>query len=294
MILLLENLSPNNFSKAINFLLLHEKFCLSLWNLFYIHEKITFPTNPENFFLITDEKTKKIEALIFKKPKGSIFHCFSFAEKKNIQEITSELKIALKKILQKIFINANCYSVSGSELGTKLILSIIKSTPIEVNDYHLLEHKKTTLPCKIVLPNNFSLQTCTTNDAKRLYQLQKMYEIIEVLPRGKTHNKILCILSLERNLAKYPTYGICVKNHFIAKAGVNAISPHCGQIGGVFTHSQYRSKGFAKFLVSQINNLLYNKKKSAVLFVRKTNAPAIKAYSDIGFYKIGNYTIAYF
>ncbi|MGL4981952.1 MAG: GNAT family N-acetyltransferase [Treponemataceae bacterium] len=294
MTLRLENITQKTFKKTISFLLSYEKYCLSLWNFFYINDQIILPKNSENFFLIIDDEYNKIEAVIFKRKKGSILHCFSFSKLNSMDEVSTLLKTQLASIVQNLFADGDFSSIAGSMHGTKFILENCKKKLRETNDYYLLEHKKSSSPCSVVLPNKFFLQLCTPNDAENLYHLQRMYELVEVLPRGKKHNKLTCMLSLQKSLARYPTYAICAKTTFIAKAGINAISPHCGQIGGVFTHSQYRANGFAKFLVSHLQQDLAEKQKSCILFVRKTNLPAIKAYTDIGFFKIGNYTIAYF
>lgn len=66
------------------------------------------------------------------------------------------------------------------------------------------------------------------------------------------------------------------------------------QVGGVYTRPEHRSEGIAKHLVQHQNADMcanYNA-KIAVLFTAEDNLPAQKAYSRVGFQKVGAFGIS--
>ncbi len=79
----------------------------------------------------------------------------------------------------------------------------------------------------------------------------------------------------------------------ISFTGFNAIMPDCVQIGGVFTPPALRSKGFARTAVAlHLDEARKNGANRAILFA--SGEPAVRAYSGIGFLKIGHFTLKIF
>jgi len=98
---------------------------------------------------------------------------------------------------------------------------------------------------------------------------------------------------LSRNLTKYlswisrmPVYGVFIDNELVSYAGSFLQLPQIWMIGGVYTHPNHRSKGYATLATSAITEEALRNADSASLFVRVDNYPAIKVYEKIGYKKI--------
>lgn len=79
----------------------------------------------------------------------------------------------------------------------------------------------------------------------------------------------------------------------ISFTGFNATMPDCVQIGGVFTPPELRAKGFARTAVAlHLEEARKNGASRAILFA--SGEPAVRAYSAIGFSKIGHFTLKIF
>lgn len=62
--------------------------------------------------------------------------------------------------------------------------------------------------------------------------------------------------------------------------------PEVGEVIGVFTHPNYRGKGFGKMVVSAATNDVLKHAEGSILFVGADNTPAIKVYEKLGYRKI--------
>lgn len=78
----------------------------------------------------------------------------------------------------------------------------------------------------------------------------------------------------------------------VAQAGIQTYTPKVGQIGSVYTPEEERCKGYAKAVVSEICRRIIERGKIPTLIVKKSNAPAIRAYEALGFEHYDDYLIA--
>lgn len=88
-------------------------------------------------------------------------------------------------------------------------------------------------------------------------------------------------------ISKMPTYGVFVNNELVAYAGSFLQLPQVWMIGGVYTHSNHRNKGYSTLATSAVTEEALRNSKAAALFVRSDNYPAIRVYEKIGYKKIG-------
>jgi RimJ/RimL family protein N-acetyltransferase len=82
-------------------------------------------------------------------------------------------------------------------------------------------------------------------------------------------------------------YGVFGDGELVAYAGSFIQTPQVWMIGGVYTHPQYRNRGYATLATSAITEEALGKSDSAALFARQDNYWAIRAYEKIGYRKIG-------
>ncbi len=78
----------------------------------------------------------------------------------------------------------------------------------------------------------------------------------------------------------------------VALTGFNAVVPDCVQVGGVWTPPELRGKGYARALVAaSLADAESKGADRAILFT--SNPQAAKAYTAIGFEKIGRFMLAW-
>ena len=196
--------------------------------------------------------------------------------------------------------------VNGSESGAKLISAALKDArinlaPSQVNDYSLFglsaaefSHIKEPLP-----QNGAQIFRCRSDmDAAlfdELLDLQKCYEIEEVLPEHDVFSEDICRLHLKSVLrTQYAAAVLLPDGTLAAKAGTNALGFHSAQIGGVYVKREFRRRGYAFGVLYCVLKNVFAVKKAAVLFVKNTNVPALSLYRALGFKKRNGYIIAYF
>jgi len=73
----------------------------------------------------------------------------------------------------------------------------------------------------------------------------------------------------------------------VAKMEFSAVTNDAVQLMGVWTHPQYRRRGFAHDTLREVCGHLFRKSKSVTLFVNDFNRPAMALYEGLGFQRIG-------
>ena len=88
-------------------------------------------------------------------------------------------------------------------------------------------------------------------------------------------------------IKKYLYHGVFINNELVSIASVYLRLRDLWVIGDVFTHPDYRGKGYAKAVTSAVTQKAINIGGYAFLHVKAGNLPAIKAYTRLG-YKLLN------
>ena len=143
-------------------------------------------------------------------------------------------------------------------------------------------------------PPELDLQRGRPRDAKRLFDLQRAYELEEVLLDGSRFNADDCLRLLRRGLQRELVYFGTVRGHPVTKAGTNARGFAVDQIGGVFTERERRGRGYGAAVMTVLLRALFAAGKSATLFVKPDNRAAIRLYENLGFVIRDEYRICYF
>ena len=99
---------------------------------------------------------------------------------------------------------------------------------------------------------------------------------------------------MQKALEKQIVFALFEGDRAVAKAGTNAIGKNFAQIGGVFTDVAFRNRGFATFLTNYAAQRLSEKGKKVILFVKKKNESAKRAYAKAGFAQFGTFRIVYY
>jgi ribosomal protein S18 acetylase RimI-like enzyme len=125
--------------------------------------------------------------------------------------------------------------------------------------------------------STLAIRLRTEDDASRLAVLLSTRE---EHPRGTVSRYMNMISNM-------PIYGIYVNGQLVSYAGSFIQLPQVWMIGGVYTHPDYRSKGYATLATSAVTEEALKNAEAAALFVRSDNYPAIKVYEKIGYKTIG-------
>ncbi|RJQ07345.1 MAG: GNAT family N-acetyltransferase [Dehalococcoidia bacterium] len=112
--------------------------------------------------------------------------------------------------------------------------------------------------------------------------------------RGRDAGRINWLYSIEGGRGRYfPNaieqaiyYGVVEGDLLVAVAGTHIVAPNEGVavVGNVFTHPEYRGRGYAERVTSAVTAELFERGCSeVVLTVDPQNTPAVAAYTHLGF-----------
>ncbi|MBR4631064.1 MAG: GNAT family N-acetyltransferase [Treponema sp.] len=272
-----------------NFLLRHEKSCVSLLERICRHEV--------SVYCILGER-REIRAVFSYSSGGQILHCIPDA-----LEFYDEYLVVLRIYFSNMDIE-NIFSVIGEEVGTNLILSAIylatRKIP-EINQtFNLMEYlpkkesKGAGLKFNPSTEKSVYAAVCSIKLLDALVPIQEAYEKEEVLSFDQEFNPLMSKVVLKKNLSEKNVYAVFLEGKIVAKAAVNATGKHCVQLGGVFTVPLYRKLGFAEFLIKKIVAEKNSLGKKIVLFVKPKNIAAVTLYKRCGFSAFSKFKISYY
>lgn len=72
-----------------------------------------------------------------------------------------------------------------------------------------------------------------------------------------------------------------------SKCEYSAVTDHCVQLMGVWTHPRFRRRGLSRALLREVCGHIARRRKMTTLFVNDFNAPAIALYESLGFQRVG-------
>lgn len=187
------------------------------------------------------------------------------------------------------------YSIMGRTRDVVALETTLARAPREAVDYHLMVQdvppREAPLPR---LPERLVIRMSRPEDATALASLQRRYEEEEVLLAGNRFDANASLHHLEQVLRSQIVVHATLDGIPVAKAGTNARGLFYDQIGGVYTDPSVRSRGLATALMLRLLALVAAEKKSASLFVKLRNAPALKLYRNLGFQVLDGFRISYY
>lgn len=225
---------------------------------------------------------------------SSIHHCIPDAYGKSRTEIIRALVAFFRERTVKYI-----FSIAGERGGNLLFKEIIENCfdrrPMVQIEYDLMENGRFDSVKNLHKMNSqLSVEVCQENDMERVFELQKAYEKEEVVLDGEEFDEDRCRAKFENFVEAGAVCVGKIKDVPLCKLTVSAVGKNYAQIGGVFVMPKYRSHGLAKALLNSTAQLMQSKGKKCVLFVKKTNVPAIRAYTCTGFKKACDFQILYY
>ncbi|MFW5813987.1 MAG: GNAT family N-acetyltransferase [Spirochaetota bacterium] len=187
------------------------------------------------------------------------------------------------------------YSIMGRSGDVRALEDAFRRPPLQYLEYHLMAQADPPpeLPLPRV-PRELRIREACERDARRLFDIQKKYEIEEVLLPGNTFSPTAAMHHLKQTLRDQVVLVAELDGTPVGKANTNARGVFFDQIGGVFTERALRSRGIATALMLRLLERLASESKNASLFVKKDNAPALRMYRNIGFAVEDEFRISYY
>ena len=261
------------FNKAKDYLLEKEQSYCALMNRILHKDK--------SVYVIT-ENTNTVQG-VFSYNSGHSFTAY-------IKAFTKEIKSQLKEFIKENFI----FCITGEEEQVleieKIIYEVKKINPQDIREMYLMEFL--TFDENYKPP--FTFYRCSINDEEEIFPLQCAYSLQEVIPEWKEQNLALERMNTEKILRNEIVFGVRQDNKIVSKVNTNAITENYFQIGGIFTLEAYRGKGYARELVKYFSYYARTQNKKIVLYVRRKNESALKAYLKAGYTIKSNYRIVYY
>ena len=303
-----EELKGRKRSALLKFLARHEEICVQL--------SAQMRKTNANIYVVFASDVSELDFYGIISVRKTILHCLPYAN--------SEEPTAMQEDFVQSFADFFCAEqfdmpvcVNGTHSGTALILealSLLEYVPNQVNEYNLMKldveefrgkvRQKTWLAERRVFAERHGIEVLRCRKdipgemRDMLFELQKQYELEEVVPSCLTFDEDLCRLRLANSFRTQYILALlkneCDKEIIVSKAGTNAVGMKYAQIGGVFTQAEYRGRGFCSFLMGVLMFKIVKMHCIPVLFVKKQNEVAVKLYESLGFKKVSDYTIGYF
>jgi len=266
------------YSLAAQFVEPYEAVCCSLM------EQILQAT--PSLHLIVDindiSKALTVKGVFTYNPKGeALLCCLPFQDQ------------WVKNSLIKFFKNKTVFCISGAKPYVDFLYVVLckvkHKSASEVREMLFMKHDGFTF-------NTISgdIRQCTIGMIECVMPMQMDYMQVEVMPEHTRPHPAAERLHLERCIKNNEVFVLFDDKRIVSKIHINAKSSHYIQIGGVYTLKDYRSKGYARNLVSFLVNYSRENRKETVLFVKPDNLSAIKCYQKAGFVITGKYSIVYY
>lgn len=186
-------------------------------------------------------------------------------------------------------------SIMGTFDSVQKTGELFEDIPYAQVDYYLMTQKLKGFPLnKLPSLPGITTRMALPEDAGRLFELQKNYELEEVFLDPSHFDERRCRSMLRKNLKKQLVFIAEQRGIPVAKAGTNARGYNVDQIGGVYTREDMRNRGIASLLMQVLLDAVGQTKEQVCLFVKKNNPSALNLYNKLHFTRSENYRISYY
>ncbi len=273
------------FDAAIDFLMPREWRAASLASHLAVDGKPSYPgKHIARFACLVDADGERVEGVLLGTASGILMHCFS-----DCLDL-SRAQSALEAFVAKGTVRC----ILGPSKETRFLASLLSAHPYHTVDYQLMSLASIPPVELELLPPGLEMGQALPEETNAILPLQEGYEKEEVIPPGDVFDRTACKANLARSIEKQKIYLVRAQGRPVAKAGTNARAFACDQLGGVYTAPEWRNKGLATALVAKISRELAADGRKVVLFVKKGNEAARKAYEKVGFTPESSFAISYF
>lgn len=267
------------------FLCERESWCTSFSSRLIKKNNLVLPEFFDGAVIGKSESNNEITSALLVVSDGVWFPIFGSSIENNDRQIIKHL---LKKRRYTIF------TCMGLEDDLEKLTGILEARSVDSIKYHYMNTTNLEFPVHSPKIEGLKCRKAIGSDFYRLSNLQAAYEVEEVVRPNKEFNRAICDGYLASSLKKEIVVVAEYEGTMIAKAQTNAKGFSCYQIGGVYVMPEFRNRGIAECLMENLLSIIAREKKTASLFVKKSNFPAIALYKKLGFRIFGDFRIDYF
>lgn len=277
-------LERRQIDSLLRFLGTREAGCVAFTSRIYDGSQVVLPTRREGRLLVR-QSGSAITGAVLQLSSGLYFPVLDRSDPTIEPGALGRLSLLTPRV----------YSAMGTTRDVLAFEHALRREPFQSIDYHLMA--QTVVPPEPAfprLPAGLEVFEASPRDVDRLFDIQKAYEIEEVLLPGNTFHAATSRRHLEETLRDQLVLYAELDGTPVAKVGTNARGIFYDQIGGVFTEKRLRSRGISSYLMTVLLERIRGARKSAALFVKKDNGPALTMYSNLGFTIEDDFRISYF
>lgn len=266
-----------------NFLLRYEYYSVPLMEAFLQF----FPQ--VDFYAITTKESNKIEG-VFAIIKTVFFHNFPFMLNGTVSNL-----LALEKKIMAVIKNQKINQIIGEKHATDFLYKIVNKKAVQkrgfifmiLNVQNVYQQKHQELQNRI----QSKIRQCFLSDFDVLLPLVCDYYFEEVEPDAEKNFDLRLKIWLKNRLKTQIIFSMIIDTVPISLAGTSAIGLHWAQLAWVYTHRNYRNRGFSYNTTGRIISFLQAKNLKVALFVRPKNYAALALYQKLGFIPYGEFSI---
>ena len=262
-----------------------EAGCVSFTETLVSDRHLEVPSRRQFNVMVREERDGSVSGAILQNLNGLYYPVLGPGK----PEVEPEAVLNMARASRRLF------SIMGRHEDVSALEDALQRPPVQYLDYHLMSQADPPPDVPLPrLPRGLVIRRARRDEARRLFDIQKKYEIEEVLLPGNVFSPNSTLQQLRQTLEEQVVLVAEVEGAPIAKVNTNARGIFYDQVGGVFTERSYRSRGVATALMLRLCELIALDRKSATLFVKKTNGPALKMYANIGFAVESGFRISYY
>ena len=262
-----------------------EGACVPLTEKLHVNRRLQVPPRKEFTLLARVERGERITGAILQNHNGLYYPVLDATR----PEVEAQAVRLLVRSSRRLF------SVMGRATDVEALETALARAPGQIMAYHLMAQERPPQERPLPrLPRGMFIRPARPDEARHLFDIQKKYEIEEVLLPGNTFSPTATLQHLKETLREQIVVVAEIEGMPVGKANTNARGIFFDQIGGVFTERALRSRGIATALMMRLLQKVASEQKSASLFVKKDNAPALRMYQNLGFAVEDGFRISYY
>ncbi len=278
-------LSEERLDPLLRFLGPRESGCVAFTERLHTNRRLHVPSRRHCQVIVREERAETITGAILQGLNGVFYPVLGPARPCVEQEAAARL----------LGVSRRLFSILGRSVDVTALEAVLPRRPSQQLDYHLMSQSDPPPePALPRLPRGMVIREVGEEAARHLFDIQKKYEIEEVLLPGSTFSPGATLEHLKQTLRDQIVLVAEVEGVPVGKVNTNARGIFYDQVGGMFTERSLRSRGVGTALMLRLLQRIAADRKTATLFVKKDNVAALRLYAGIGFSVEDEFRITYY